>query len=798
MEGVSTFPAKIEYTGPTVTQVAACSRHTLILNSNGNVLSTGFNVDGRLGIGSNTDQKKLTLISYVGLPISKVACWDHSLFLDNNGAVFASGSNGFGKMAIGNSGSSNLPKRTVFTTEKVTEIAAGISHSLFLTTSGVVYSVGGNTEGQLGSPATTFTTTPVPVQFNETITKIFAGEKHSMLLTFSGKVIVFGDNTNGQLGDGTTNKRTAPFELPLIETIQDISGGKYHSLLLTNKSEIYSFGRNLFGELCDGSTTQRLSPIKIQSNETFMKISTGQDISVLLTTKNEVYTCGRNDKGQLGDLSLTDSKIPIKTYEIGKKFKQISSSTEHSVVLSNDGIGYSFGSNQYFTLGITNLDPKIPNLSEYNGKSKITKISSGNGFSVVLSANKTAFTMGNNGFGNLGTGDFQTKVYPTQINYNESNVDEISAGYQHLMILSKGTIQAVGHNLYGELGVGSSFLKTTTFNDINYLGPQIVKISAGSYFSMLLTSNGEVHTFGKNDVGQLGDGTNVNRYSPVMIQYNGTVNGTMNGTLITQISCGNSHSLILSADGRAFSFGLNNYGQLGIGNLNNKNLPNLIFNSTKEIFIQISAGGFHSLMLSKLGVVFSVGRNHKGQLGIGNTISISIPTIIRNDTFNETISKISAGDSHSLILDKSSDVYAFGQNSNGQLGIGNKIDQTIARIIQFPKNRIIDISAGFDHSLILEDNIWTNTPQLSPHVSPERSSMFTPLLSPIGSPKNSPKKSPQNSPQYSPKLSYGKPSASPSPAPVPIATPKKSTNGNTPQNSPVSNSNRNYLSITIC
>eukprot|EP01080_Neovahlkampfia_damariscottae_P007062 gene7062-11225_t len=801
MNGVSSFPAKIEYTGPSLISVAACDKHTIVLNSNGIALTFGYNVDGRLGIGSTNDQKNPSIVSYVGLPFTRVACWSHSLFLDNNGTVFGAGSNAFGKTALGNVGSSKVPKKTIFTAERVTEIAAGNLHSLFLSVSGAVYAIGGNSRGQLGIPSIVGVSfVPLQIQMNETISKITVGEQHSLLLSITGNLYVFGDNSEGQLGDGTTTSRNSPFKLPFNGNIQNIAGGKYHSLFLTNTSEVYTFGRNIYGELCDGTSNPSYTPQLISSNDTFQDVSAGSDHTMLLTTSNDVYSCGRNDIHLLGNLGIIHSKIPTKTFNVGKKFKQISAANRHSVVLSTDGICHTFGSNGNLQLGVTSINPTIPNVSDYQETSRIAKISAGNQFSIVLSANKTGFSFGNNNVGNLGSGDLETKVYPTKLYFNET-IDEISAGFQHSMILSKGAVHTVGYNQYGELGVGSTFLKATNFNEINYFGPGIVRISAGAYFSMILTSNGEVHSFGKNDVGQLGDGTNIDRYSPVMIQ-NGnstTINGTMNGTLVTRISCGNSHSLILTAGGNVYSFGLNSFGQLGNGNLTNKNTPSSIENTKNEIFIEISAGGFHSLLLSNLGVVFAFGKNHKGQLGIGNTISISIPTMIRNETFNETISKISAGESHSLILDSELDVFSFGDNTNGQLGIGNSNDQTVATLIKFSRNRIIDISAGFDHSLILEDNVWTNTPQNSPQVSPERSSMYTPMISPEYSPINSPKKSPNNSPQpspeYSPKYSYGKPAVSIFNSP---SSPKQSTTAqSSPSNSPVSISTKSCLSFSL-
>jgi alpha-tubulin suppressor-like RCC1 family protein len=403
MEGLSSFPAKIEYNGSPLVQVKACTQHTLILNSFGHVFSVGYNIDGRLGIGSTVSQKTPQPIQYSGLSISKISCWDHSLFLDSNGTAFASGSNSFGKSGIGNKGSSTFPLAIVFN-QKISEIAAGLSHSLFLTISGAVYSVGSNGAGQLGNPnVTSLTINIVPIQWNlgwGLIKNITSGETHSIVLAASGRVYLFGSNGFGQLGDGTSTSRNFPAELNLNETIIEMSGGVSHTLLLNSKNEIYSFGKNAFGELCDGTLNPLLTPRKILSNQSFIGVAAGYDMSLLLTNKSEVFTCGKNDQGQLGDLSLVDSKSPVKVFHVNQKYKQVSSSKQHSIILSESGFGFSFGSNQVSQLGVVTIDPTIPNLSEFTGST--SKISAGNLFSIILSKNNSAYTFGDNSFGNLG------------------------------------------------------------------------------------------------------------------------------------------------------------------------------------------------------------------------------------------------------------------------------------------------------------------------------------------------------------------------------------------------------------
>ena len=162
-----------------------------------------------------------------------------------------------------------------------------------------------------------------------------------------------------------------------------------------------------------------------------------------------------------------------------------------------------------------------------------------------------------------------------------------------------------------------------------------------------------------------------------------------------------------------YSCGWNDYGQLGLGpsNTDDKNIPTLIENISK--IVKISCGGmFHSLFLTSDGQVYSCGRNHKGQLGLGNYDDYYIPKLI-DDLYNINIIKISAGGYHSLFLTDGGDVYSCGYNYSGQLGLDNNNNQNRPRLIQnFYNNTsyikygditIIEISTGSYHSLFLTD-----------------------------------------------------------------------------------------------
>ena len=173
--------------------------------------------------------------------------------------------------------------------------------------------------------------------------------------------------------------------------------------------------------------------------------------------------------------------------------------------------------------------------------------------------------------------------------------------------------------------------------------------------------NGQIYSFG-NNFGQLGLGDTEDRNSPTLIQnvYN-----------ISQISAGAKHSLAISDDGYVYGFGLDNNGQLGF-NLtsgqwhNYANIPKLIA-SLKNI-VDVTSGEMHSMALMTNGHVYSFGNNTYGQLGLGNDKSTNKPILI-DDLIG--IIQISAGEYHSMVLMNDGRVYVFGSNNKGQLGLGD-------------------------------------------------------------------------------------------------------------------------------
>jgi alpha-tubulin suppressor-like RCC1 family protein len=248
-----------------------------------------------------------------------------------------------------------------------------------------------------------------------------------------------------------------------------------------------------------------------------------------------------------------------------------------------------------------------------------------------------------------------------------------------------------------ELG-GNWVLESSNENMIGMYFTENIKnykyiLGAEISHTLQIDNNGNVWACGNNNYGQLGLGDTDNRSSPVKIP---------NLNNIKAISTGTSHSLFLDNDGNVWACGKNDDGRLGLGNNTNQNIPIKIpnFSNIKAI----GGGAGHSLFLNNSGNAWGCGSNGLGQLGLGNNTNQNIPIKIPNFS---NIKAISVGAFHSIFLNNNGNVWSCGDNGDGQLGLGNTDNKN--RPTNIPNlSNIKAIGVGDAHSLFLDNNgnVW--------------------------------------------------------------------------------------------
>jgi alpha-tubulin suppressor-like RCC1 family protein len=237
------------------------------------------------------------------------------------------------------------------------------------------------------------------------------------------------------------------------------------------------------------------------------------------------------------------------------------------------------------------------------------------------------FSFGSNISAQLGLGHRNPIEEPTKVNQLCSkNIVNISHGLRHVLALNKSSeVYCWGSNQFGQLGKGSRDTHFHKPEKISFLSDKfVINICCGQHFSLALTKNGEVYAWGCNDQGQIGN-KNENLYQLLPVKINSFI-----GQNIVAISCGNWHSLALTEIGTVYSWGSNRSNQLGVCHnklIDTLNEPHKISNENNLIFNKLCCGSSHSLILSKNEELYTFGQNFYGQLGIGTRDSKSVPTI---------------------------------------------------------------------------------------------------------------------------------------------------------------------------
>lgn len=321
----------------------------------------------------------------------------------------------------------------------------------------------------------------------------------------------------------------------------------------------------------------------------------------------------------------------------------LAAGADQSFAIRGDGVLWGWGVNNMGQLGIgTSGSPQLlPVIAQ--GLTGIIAVASGTHQTLALRNDGTVFHFG---YGQL---------LPS-VAVGISSAIAVAVGDDHNLVLkSDGTLFASGSNSYGQIGDGTNQPRPspTLVSELT----SVVAMAAGQRFSVAAKADGTLWSWGYNQYGRLGDGTTTDRWTPVQI-------GAF-GSPPTSIALGIGHGLIRFADGTVKGWGFNQFGGLGDGSTINRPTPIDIVGVTDVT--AIAAGVFHSVFLRSDGTVWATGYNYYGAIGDGTTVQRVVPQQVVGLS---NIVSIAAGAFHSLALASDGTVYAWGLNTSGQLGYG--------------------------------------------------------------------------------------------------------------------------------
>uniref|UniRef100_A0A8C9D1Q8 HECT-type E3 ubiquitin transferase n=2 Tax=Felidae TaxID=9681 RepID=A0A8C9D1Q8_PANLE len=276
---------------------------------------------------------------------------------------------------------------------------------------------------------------------------------------------------------------------------------------------------------------------------------------------------------------------------------------------------------------------------------------------------------------------------------SDRSVKEVACGGNHsVFLLEDGEVYTCGLNTKGQLGHEREGNQP---EQIGALADQhIVHVACGESHSLALSDRGQLFSWGAGSDGQLGLMTTEDSVAvPRLIQ-------KLNQQTILQVSCGNWHCLALAADGQFFTWGKNSHGQLGLGKeFPSQASPQRVRSLEGIPLAQVAAGGAHSFALSLSGAVFGWGMNNAGQLGLSDEEDRESPCHVKLLRTQKVV-YISCGEEHTAVLTKSGGVFTFGAGSCGQLGHDSMNDEVNPRrVLELMGSEVTQIACGRQHTL---------------------------------------------------------------------------------------------------
>ncbi|KAG7307788.1 hypothetical protein JYU34_006381 [Plutella xylostella] len=233
----------------------------------------------------------------------------------------------------------------------------------------------------------------------------------------------------------------------------------------------------------------------------------------------------------------------------------------------------------------------------------------------------------------------------------------------------------------------------------------IKSVSAGEFHVLYLTSQGRLYSCGNNEVGQLGrSAQNSEGKHPGLVE-------TFKGCNISSIACGTQHSMAIDEWGQPFSWGSDSMGQLG-SNLGaySQDKPKIIKFLAARNVIQIACGSYHSVALTNSGELYAWGANNHGQCGLGTVTSKETTPQAITSLVGVPIALIVCGSNHTFALSKSGAVFGWGKNTHGQLGLQDRENRCYPTHLKTLRNsKICHISCGEDFTafLTLDGGVFT-------------------------------------------------------------------------------------------
>ncbi|MBL8777046.1 MAG: carboxypeptidase regulatory-like domain-containing protein [Acidimicrobiales bacterium] len=766
---VSSFPAR---------SVSAGRDHTCAIVTDAAVRCWGRNDAGQLGLGDTASRGDAPGEMGSNLPTvdlgpgrhatALAAGASHTCALLDNATVKCWGANNLGQLGLGNTANrgdqagemgNSLLAVSLGTGRTATAITAGDAHTCALLDNATVKCWGGNTFGQLGlgdidhrgDAAVEMGDNLLAVSLGGgfTATAIAAGGEFTCAISAS-QTKCWGRNDRGQLGQGDNVNRgddlgEMGLNLPAISlgtsrSATAISAGNKHVCARLDNASVKCWGSNSFGHLGLGDAFDRgdgagemgdtLPAVALGTGRTANAITTGAFHTCALLDNATVRCWGSNDFGEAGtgdttirgdDSGEMGDNLPEVTLGAGRTATAVTAGSTHSCARLDDRSLKCWGLNDHGRLGLgdvvnrgggpSQMGDNLPRVALDDRARTLITVDAGNDHTCAVVDNATLRCWGEGNAGRLGRGDTVDRgdqpdelgnVSPPIDLGTQRTVRAVSAGGQHTCaLLDNGTVKCFGANNFGQLGLGDTFPRGDEPGEMGDNLPAVnlgtgrtaVAIDTGALHSCALLDDGTVKCWGLNSSGELGLGdTTARGDGPGEMGDNLPTANLGTGRTATALGIGpdGRFACVRLDNGAVRCWGLNSSGQLGIGETANRgdgpgemgdNLPmaNL---GTARTATALAVGNRHVCATLDSRATKCWGENSNGQLGLGATddrgdapgeMGNALPAVSLG-TGRTSVAITAGGDFSCAVLDNAA-LKCWGRNADGQLGLGDTDDR---------------------------------------------------------------------------------------------------------------------------
>jgi len=336
-------------------------------------------------------------------------------------------------------------------------VMAGHRTAYAIKDDGTLWAWGKNNFGQMGNSSITDFSLPTQIGFDTDWSEIATidNSNHALILKTDGSLWGWGWNDNGQIGNGTNVSTSSPIQIGTDKNWKSVACGFSHTLALKTDGSLWTWGSNSNGELGLSSLIDYNIPTKVGNDNDWASIAAGYNSSFAIKINGTLWGWGKNDKGQLGNgtymvnINYTPTQIGGDT-----NWKKISTGTDKVSAIKTDGTLWEWGE-RYESYSGGPQYQKTP--IQVGNQNQWVDIDKGYNFSTVLKSDGTLWAWGT---GILGDGTYHTlATIPILVN-NETDWKMSSSGmYYSLSIKNNNTIWSWGTNIYGTLGDGTTIQK---------------------------------------------------------------------------------------------------------------------------------------------------------------------------------------------------------------------------------------------------------------------------------------------------------------------------------------------------